>query len=275
VVSDARFREECLRIIEREGRPLHDRAFDELWGDGADRGTARFELAQIAGLPAPARRYLAHAIAPGTLVASAVRLRMHGEIRQKRSWYPFQAEQVIRWGRGFVWRARAKMNGLPVVGSDRWIDGEGAMRWKLFGLLPVVTADGPDISRAALGRVQIESVWLPTVLLAADVKWSAPDSAHVGVDLHLADHPGHLDLAVDGNGRLETACIARWGNPERAGADRSEFREYPFGAIVANDKTFDGITIPSEMRVGWYFGLERFEVEGEFFRVKIDHAEFR
>ena len=254
---------------------MPDRAFDELWGDGADGRTARFELAQIAGLPEAARRYLTHAIAPGSLVASAVRLRMHGAIRQKGSWYPFEAEQVIRWGRGFVWRARARMKGLPVVGSDPWIDGEGAMRWKLLGLFPVVTADGPDISRAALGRVQIESVWLPTVLLGADVKWSSPDSAHVGVDLRLVDHAGHLDLSVDRNGRLETACIARWGNPEWTGAGRNEFHEYPFGAIVANDRTFDGITIPSEMRVGWYFGLDRFESEGEFFRVTVDHADFR
>lgn len=254
---------------------MADRAFDELWGDGAHPGTAPFELARIAELPEPVRRYLTHAIAPGSLVASAVRLRMHGEIKQKGSWYPFEADQVIRWGRGFVWRARARMKGLPVIGSDRWIDGEGAMRWKLFGLLPIVTADGPDISRAALGRVQIESVWLPTVFLASDVQWSAPDSAHVGVDLHLADHAGHLDLSVDGNGRLETACIARWGNPGRAAADQSAFREYPFGAIVANDRTFDGITIPSEMRVGWYFGQDRFEREGEFIRVAVDHADFR
>jgi hypothetical protein len=44
---------------------------------------------QTAGLPEPARRYVAHAVAPGAFVATAVRLSMHGEIKQKGNWYPF------------------------------------------------------------------------------------------------------------------------------------------------------------------------------------------
>jgi hypothetical protein len=255
---------------------MHDREFDELWAQGAPGAEQRFDPTRIAGLPEPARRYLTHAIAPGSLLASAVRVRMHGEIKLKDDWHPFEADQVIRWGRGFVWRARTKLKGLPVSGSDRWIDGEGSMRWKLLGVIPVMTAGGPDISRAALGRVQIESVWLPTVLLAPDVAWSASDPTHVGVDLHLAEHAAHLDLSIDADGRLRTACIARWGNPEHAiHEDQIEFHEHPFGVIVSDERAFDGITIPSVMRVGWYFGTDRFETEGEFFRVTVDQAEFR
>jgi hypothetical protein len=163
------------------------------------------------------------------------------------------------------------MKGLPVTGSDRWIDGAGAMRWKLLGMVPIVTADGPDISRAALGRVQAESVWLPTVLLGRDVVWSATDSTHVSADLRLGNHATHLDLSVEPGGRLRTACIARWGNPDQ----KEGFHEYPFGALVSDEKAFDGITIPTTMRVGWCFGTDRFETKGEFFRVTVDHAEFR
>lgn len=255
---------------------MHDREFDELWDEGEAAPADRFDPARLVSLPEPARRYLTHAVAPGSLIATAVRLRMHGEIKVKDDWLPFEADQVIRWKRGFVWRARTKMKGLPVTGSDRWIDGEGSMRWKLLGLIPIITAHGPDISRASLGRVQIESVWLPTVLLAPDIKWSAPDPTHVGVNLHLADHAAHLDISIDAAGRLRTVCIARWGNPELANhGEQKEFHEYPFGGIVLGEKSFDGITIPSVMRVGWYFGTGRFEAEGEFFRVTVDHAEFR
>lgn len=254
---------------------MHDRQFDELWGECAALEADRFDPTQTSRLPEPAQRYLAHALAPGSLVATAVRLHMHGEIKLKSHWYPFEAEQVIRWGRGFVWRANTKMHGLPVVGSDRWVDGEGAMRWKLLGLVPIVTAGGADISRAALGRVQVESVWLPTVLLAPDVAWTAPDASHLGVDLHLADHAGHLDLVLAPDGALRSACIERWGNPEAGTTKRTEFHEYPFGALVSEEKTFEGITIPTVMRVGWYFGSDRFDAEGEFFRVTVDQADFR
>ena len=36
-----------------------------------------------------------------------------------------------------------------------------------------------------------------------------------------------------------------------------------------------GITLPSRMRLGWFFGTSRFESEGELFRVTIDDAVFR
>ncbi len=254
---------------------MRDKAFEELWTPAPKDATARFDPSQIAGLPDAAQRYLKHALAPGCLVASAVRLSMHGEIKQQGAWHPFEAEQVIRWGRGFVWRARATLKGLPVSGSDRWIDGEGSMRWKAFGLIPVMTAEGPDISRAALGRVQIESMWLPSVLLPPDVVWNASDAAHLGVDLHLADHAAHLDLSIEPDGRVRTACIARWGDPAWAEGAPHDYSEVPFGCIATAEKTFDGITIPTAMRVGWYFGSDRFETEGEFFRVTVEHAEFR
>ena len=48
--------------------------------------------------------YLANAIAPGLVVASSVRLRMHGEIRLKK-WRAFEAEEVLHRDRGFVWQA--------------------------------------------------------------------------------------------------------------------------------------------------------------------------
>lgn len=205
------------------------------------------------------------------MVAAAVRLRMHGAIKLKDAWCPFEADQVIRWPRGFVWRARVKMKGLPVLGSDRSVDGKGAMRWRLLGLVPIVTADGPDISRSALGRLQIESVWLPTALLGADVAWTASDSAGVAANLRLGNYAAPLNLSIEPDGRLRSALIVRWGNLEK----QQGFREYPFGGIVSDQKTFDGITIPTTLRVGWYFGSDRFEADGEFFRVTVDGAEFR
>jgi hypothetical protein len=39
--------------------------------------------------------------------------------------------------------------------------------------------------------------------------------------------------------------------------------------------TFARYTIPIRMRVGWYFGTDRFESEGESFRVTIDDGVYR
>src|SRR3569832_762094 len=92
---------------------MHDApSLDELWRT-APAPHALIDVARIAHLPLGARRYLTHAIVPGTPLANAVRLRMHGEIKL-RGWYPFAAEQVIRWDRGMIWRATVRVHGLAI-----------------------------------------------------------------------------------------------------------------------------------------------------------------
>jgi hypothetical protein len=87
-------------------------SLDSLW-DSATSQDRVFHSDDYTHLPETARRYLAHAIAPGTKLASAVRLQMHGEIKLK-NWIPFQAEQVICWEHGLIWSATAWMNGLAI-----------------------------------------------------------------------------------------------------------------------------------------------------------------
>jgi hypothetical protein len=69
---------------------------------------------------------------------------------------------VLTPGSGFEWTARA---GGVLSGFDRYADGRVEMRWKLFGLLPVMRAAGPDVTRSAAGRAAAETIWLPTTLL--------------------------------------------------------------------------------------------------------------
>lgn len=220
-------------------------------------------------LPEAARRYLEHAIAPGTAIASAVRLQMHGEIKLK-SWIPFKAEQVICWEHGLIWSATAWMNGLPILGSDRLVDGAGAMQWKLLGIFPVMVASGADITRSGVGRLQAESVWLPSVFCNDDVSWTRMDSSHLHSSFVVQGERAELDFTIDKTGRLKTIKLPRWGNPEGA-----EFHYVDFGGIVESEGTFCGYTIPTHLRIGWYFGTERFESEGEFFRATIDDAIYR
>src|SRR5450432_785615 len=102
-------------------------SLDNLWNSTVASQRA-FDSAQLSTIPEGARRYLRHTIAEGTPLASAVRLKMHGEIKLK-GWYPFTAEEVIRWDSGMIWRAAVRMYGVSIRGSDRFIDGRGAMQW--------------------------------------------------------------------------------------------------------------------------------------------------
>lgn len=233
-----------------------------------------FNSDKLAHLPEAAKRYLEHAIAPKTKLASAVRLKMHGEIKLKK-WIPFTAEQVICWEHGLIWSATAWMNGFfPIIGSDRIIDGIGAMQWKLLGLFPVMTAGGADITRSGIGRLQAESVWLPSVYCGDRVSWASTELSDLDSSLHssfvVQGDRAELDFTIDRTGRLKTAKLPRWGNP-----DGAEFHNVDFGGILEEEGTFCGYTIPTRLRIGWYFGSERFESEGEFFRAAIDDAIYR
>jgi hypothetical protein len=216
-----------------------------------------------------ARRYLEHAIAPETPLSGAVRLRMHGQIRLG-GWLPFRAEQVIVWRRGFIWKAAVRMLGLPIRGADRLVDGRGAMRWKMLGLLPVMSEGGDDISRSSAGRMAAESIWLPSVLCRDEVSWSVGEDTGLRAELEAGGRPAALELTCGGDGRLLRICTERWGNPDGEG-----FRVHPFGAVVEEERSFDGYTVPGRLRVGWYLGSERFEREGEFFRAEVEAAEYR
>jgi hypothetical protein len=241
---------------------------DDLW-NSAPAGRRAFDPTLLPSIPHQARRYLQHAIAPGTPLAIAVRLKMHGEIKLK-GWLPFHAEQVICWNRGMIWRAAVRMHGIAIRGADTYLDGKGAMRWRLFGIVPVVNASGPDITRSAAGRVNIESMWLPSVLLNDETSWTALDNSHFHARFTAHDETAEIDYVTDEKGGLQSVNMPRWGNPGGA-----EFHLARFGGFVEQEVTFAGYTIPSRMRAGWHFGAERFEPEGEFFRVTIDDAVYR
>ena len=84
-----------------------------LFGGGFHEGTScpRFSADPLAGLPAPARRYLRHAIAIGTPLADACRLTLRGSMcpapGQPR--LSLTATEVLAPRDGFVWTAQSRM----------------------------------------------------------------------------------------------------------------------------------------------------------------------
>ena len=245
----------------------HATGLEELW-DSAPPAGAAFDPGGLSTRPAIVQEYLVHAIAAGTPLASAVRLRMHGTIKLS-GWRRFRAEQVIVRNRGMIWRARVHMRGLTIRGEDRFVGGEGAMNWKALGVLPLLRAAGPDITRSAAGRVAAESIWLPS-LLCDDKVWWHGDNGVAQARFAVDGHAVEIALALN-HGCVQSVSLARWGNP-----DGGAFREASFGARVDQEATFGGYTIPARLRVGWHFDdPQRFDRDGKFLEVAIDQAVYR
>ncbi len=244
-------------------------SLDELWAS-APISNRIFKPESLNNLPDAARRYLEHAITPGAKLASAVRLSMHGEIQLEHKWHDFTAEEVIYWDRGMIWQANTWVNGLPISGADRVVDGIGHSQWKTFGLVSVVNETGADVTRSAIGRMQIESICLPSMLAHPDVIWTEIAPTYVKANFTALGEQAELFLSIDRSGRLERVKLLRWGNPEG-----SDYRYLDFGGVVAAEAKFGDYTIPSHLNIGWFFDSEQFESEGEFFRCTIDRAIYR
>lgn len=122
-------------------------SIEDLWQStpksDSPEGTLRkrlFNPALLGNLPHLARRYLEQAIAPGTMLASTVRLWMHGEMKLGKDWHSFKAEEVICWDRGMIWQVTTLMNSLPILGGDRIVDGVGNTWWN------TIQRSGEDIT---------------------------------------------------------------------------------------------------------------------------------
>lgn len=215
---------------------------------------------ELDGLPEPVQHMFRAAIAPGTPLAQSARLTMNGRIKLKK-WTPFSGTEVIAPHAGFVWRVRAG----AISGYDRYVDGEGEMRWKLLGLIPVMRAAGPDVSRSAAGRVAGEAAWLPTTLLPRfGVHWHTTHQRHLSARFRLDAHDLEFNYLLDDGGRIQTCWFDRWGDPDTAGSHAL----HPFAMEATAHRSFSGLTIPSAGRAGWHYGTDRWD-EGVFFEYEI------
>lgn len=231
----------------------------------------RFREEMVSGLPEPARRYLLHAIAPGTPLAGAVRLRTDFAMRlteEADEPVDLAGYEVLAPPRGFVWRARARMGPLPACVRDSYAAGAGRVSVYALGLVPLVQSGGPDVSRSARGRLAIEVIWLPSALLPGEgVAWEEVSADKARVTLTIDGEAIPLTLTVGSDGGLREVTMRRYGD---VGVD--SWRPIPYGVEVEAEATFDGYTIPTRLRGGWWYGSERYDPAGASLLSVLDAA---
>lgn len=230
-------------------------------------GAEAFDPGSVARLPAPVARWLRAAIVPGTPLRHGVELSMHGALRIGR-WRPFTARQVISPA-GYLWAARAGRFPLRVRGFDRYSAASGEMSWRLFGMIPVVAASGPDITRSAAGRLASERIGLtPAGALHPAVSWDGLDEHRAVATIELDGRTHRVTIEIDDEGALRSLSLPRWANP-----DKGAFRLHTFGVFCDGAHTAGGYTLPRTFRAGWWPGTPQWAA-GEFFRATLDDVRF-
>ena len=226
----------------------------------ARRGPAVFTPTLVAALPEPARRWLVHAIDPGTALATLVELRSHGRIRLGTRWHDYTASQLLAPDVGFVWAARTHLGPVPVAGYDALVRAQGSMRWCAAGV-PVERAAGAEVTDSAAERLAADCVLLPTSLV--DAAWRpGPDVDSATFRRQVAAGPAGppVTVRVDLDGRLTEVSLLRRGRPRGGTCGRHLFRVRLDGEIAA-----DGLRIPRGHHAAWGMAPE-----DEFLHTSVD-----
>jgi hypothetical protein len=139
---------------------------------------------------------------------------------------------------------------------------------RLFGRIPLVAVDDEDTARSAAGRAALEAVWAPASLLPdRGVRWSAEGDQTIVATWDVPPEHPRLRLGIDERGALRDVCLMRW---DGGGHGRRGY--IPCGGTVHAERRFGGLTIPTRISSGWWFGTERWD---PFFEATVTAAATR
>ena len=179
-------------------------------GDSSAGGTPP----TVADRPPAARRWLESAIHPAAVPTGddpgPTRLHVRGSICRAPGgrWMDWEGHQSIEPdGLGFRWQARLRLARLAWVDAEDRLDvagGYGGAR--LFGVIPVGSARGPEVTRSQLVRNLAELAFAPLAASRArGLVWSADGEDAFTVAALGIDFDAIVRLTVDGAGDVRSA----------------------------------------------------------------------
>jgi hypothetical protein len=249
---------------------MHPTNINQIWqsleNTKAEKPTFAPDL--VAGLPAPVQRYFLHAITPGTTLATGVKLKMIGYFQPSPNQkLTMQAKEILSL-QGFVWQAFMGNKFLNLQGADYYYNNSGKVEFKIWGLIPFIKDENPDVTRSSIGRCGGELFWLPSALLPPNqVEWKEINNNTIQANLNIDKEIINLTLIIDEQGRVLEVKLPRWGNQN---IDKT-WQYIPFGGTFAQEASFQGFTIPSQINAGRWVGTENYH---SFFQATIEEAEF-
>ncbi len=214
----------------------------------------------LAGLPAPAQRYLRRALPADVPAAPSSEVVFEQKVKKDKTvtdspFLVYRIREVLSIGRGITGDGWMK-GGLPRSVFFWYAQGVGKSREAIFDLVPVILTGGENVSRTLRGRALFELFWLPSAFLPqAGAVWEGVDDERARVTVSLDGDSMPLTLRIDPEGRLLEVTAPRWGS---TGTEDRKYTHIPFGMVVDEERTFGGYTIPSRLRGGWWYGTDRY-----------------
>lgn len=223
---------------------------------------------QVLVLPEPARRYLNYAQVVGKDPIRTVRLRQQGYMRMQpgQKWLPMVAEQYFTTNPpAFLWHTT--IQSFPLVSisaTDQFFQGHGTMRIKLWSVIPLGNASGPEMDQGELQRFLLEMAWFPTAWLSDAIEWQAIGADSVQATIHKQGVTTSGKLHVNEQGQLTHLTAQRYRE------EHTHYRLDPWTAESSDYQEVEGMRIPTRSEVTWHLASGDFS----WFTFKITEIEY-
>jgi len=192
------------------------------------------------------------AIPEGPVECRGTWLRQEGEMRfaPDRPWLSFTAEQWFEGdGIDFRWRASVRM--APLVHArvvDSFERGSGSLTARLFGVIPVANARGPETDTGEALRGLAELPWRPHGFREQPcLTWKASAANKLGAAFDDGKTKATVEFDVDAEGRGLKVFAAN--RPRLVGKTAVNI---DWSGTVGEYKLFDGMRVPTVAEVAWH-----------------------
>jgi hypothetical protein len=184
-------------------------------------------------------------------------------------WLPFRATQDLSAQRvEFAWRARFRLAPLVSLRVVDWYrGGEGGLEGRVWGLVRVLRARGPETARAEAARYLSELAWVPHAMVAnEELEWRELDDTTVEVATRVGSCRAAVRLHFDADGDI--AGVSAEARPRLEGGRTVE---RPFCGGFGEYRELGSVRVPTTAEVAWELPDGSFP----YFRGRVTSLELR
>jgi hypothetical protein len=138
------------------------------------------------------------------------------------------------------------------------------MQIKLFGLIPMVNASGPNIDQGSLLRYLAEMIWFPSAALEPYIRWEAIDELHARASLDVGEQTVSGIFTFNTSGEVISFEALRYYD-RKGGAS---LETWHIDIDPNSYREFNGFRIPAKSAVSWKLK------EGDFLWLKLEITDY-
>lgn len=206
----------------------------------------------ISYLPEPVQKYLNYVGVIDNPRVENMKVEIEGEMKQgvDKPWMKVKVEQhnfYKKYARLFYIKGR--MFGIPLIGTDSYIEGKGNMIIKLASLVKVVDESGEIMNKAALVTLLNDMCILsPAALVDNRIKWEAIDDLNAKCSIEDDGNKVYATLYFNDIGEL-----INFETYDREFLDSNgNYIKAKWSTPIKDYKTVDGITYPTYGEAVWH-----------------------